>query len=73
MDLPVSLSDIMTASRMSPYLSKCSLKASLGVSHAKPPTKTLVSVVSPNCPILLLLLLLLIAKTPNKTELWREK
>ena len=37
-----------TASRMSPYCSKCCRSPSEGVSHASPPTNTLVSVVSPN-------------------------
>lgn len=56
LDLPVTLSEIMTASRMSPYFSKCSLNVSFGVSQARPPTNTFVSVVSPNCdgdPLLL--------------------
>ena len=58
LDLPVTLSEIMTASRMSPYFSKCSLNVSFGVSQARPPTNTFVNVVSPNCdgdPLLLLL------------------
>ena len=37
-----------TASRMSPYRSKCCRSPSEGVSHASPPTNTFVSVVSPN-------------------------
>uniref|UniRef100_A0A0A9HN26 Uncharacterized protein n=1 Tax=Arundo donax TaxID=35708 RepID=A0A0A9HN26_ARUDO len=37
-----------TASRMSPYVSKCCRSPSDGVSHASPPTNTFVSVVSPN-------------------------
>ncbi|TQD84413.1 hypothetical protein C1H46_030026 [Malus baccata] len=37
-------SKVMTAFKILPYLLKCSFKASLGVSHANPPTKTLVSV-----------------------------
>lgn len=53
LDLPVFLSVITTASRMSPNCSKYLLIVSLWVSQANPPTKILVKVVSLYCPGLL--------------------
>lgn len=50
LDLPVFLSVMTTASKMSPNCSKYFLMVSLWVSHARPPTNTLVYVVSPNWP-----------------------
>lgn len=50
LDLPVFLSVITTASRISPNCSKYLLIVSLRVSQASPPTKILVNVVSLYCP-----------------------
>lgn len=58
-DLPVALSVMTTASKISPNCSKYFLIVSLLVSQASPPTKILVKVVSPNCPTKLGLIFLI--------------
>lgn len=71
----VSLSEIMTASKMSPYLMKWSYIASLWVSQANPPTNTLVSFVSPKHPFTLLLVVIgscLCVREKERAEIERE-